>query len=619
MKRLAMGSVGNQILRISLLARALAHARDAAPTRPALAGSDPKAEAREHFRKGVAAFEDKRFGEAAEEFQAAYKLSPAFVVLYNIGEVNVALGRSVEAVDAFETYLKQGASAIPPERAREVQAEIETQLARVGTVKIEASPAGTNSTRRQAGRPLAAPPPGLQARDRGKPRDRSKSVRLPRGGQARDVDVAGRSETIVAFELVPVAPQHPDPLPRPQLPSRPAGGSGASSDVLAIDIRSFADFGRARSGSARGAAPGRTIDVLGLAAHSRAGAGARGCDDHRGGWHRCLSRSQPRERRAQSALDGDGQHAGQRLESRAVGLQRRQAAERARLDHRGNRRGSRCRRRPAVHYCPCGRKIGRGFIRALDLTGLLGSHGGGAMVRRDRPKGRRAMETSASRVMKEVRLLALAVFLPVVIGCVGGAPNKPSADAGGTGGAATGGSAGTPGAGGTAPSGGGTGGIVGGAGGTAETAGSAGGGGKAGAGAGAAGGSSSAGAGGGFAGAGGTGGGCVETCYEAAYPGTSYGNDSCSTSFDRMEPSGAMEHRAPNRISFLLLRQSVSRPRVVGTSRVPASSNRTIPSGASTPAASRRKASSEMARIAYLSHRSRIPHRRRRSSVDSNR
>ena len=46
------------------------------------------------------------------------------------------------------------------------------------------------------------------------------------------------------------------------------------------------------------------------------------------------------------------------------------------------------------------------------------------------------METSASSMMKKVRLVALAVLLPVGIGCVGGAPNKPSADAGGTGGVA---------------------------------------------------------------------------------------------------------------------------------------------------------------------------------------
>src|SRR5262245_8814518 len=91
--------------------------------------ADAKAAARARFEKGVAAFDERRFAEAAQEFEAAYKLSPAFVVLYNIGQVNVVLGRAVEAADAFDRYLKQGASAVSAERRREVEAEIEKQTA----------------------------------------------------------------------------------------------------------------------------------------------------------------------------------------------------------------------------------------------------------------------------------------------------------------------------------------------------------------------------------------------------------------------------------------------------------------------------------------------------------
>ena len=107
---------------------------------PARAQADAKSAAHEHFAKGVAAFDDRRFGEAAEEFDAAYKLWPAFVVLYNIGQVNVALGRSVEAVDAFDKYLKQGASSVTAERRREVEGEIEKQTARIGTLSIRTFP-----------------------------------------------------------------------------------------------------------------------------------------------------------------------------------------------------------------------------------------------------------------------------------------------------------------------------------------------------------------------------------------------------------------------------------------------------------------------------------------------
>ena len=110
----------------------------------AWAQSDPKAAAHEHYERGLAAFDDERFQDAADEFEAAYRISPAFAVLYNIGRVNVALGRSVEAVQAFEKYLAQGAAAIPSDRRREVSAELERQRARIGTLTIRTVPASVD-------------------------------------------------------------------------------------------------------------------------------------------------------------------------------------------------------------------------------------------------------------------------------------------------------------------------------------------------------------------------------------------------------------------------------------------------------------------------------------------
>ena len=111
-------------------------------TRWAAAEPDARAEARRHFDQGVAAFEQRRFGKAAREFQEAYQLSPHYSVLYNMGQVNVALGRPVEAVEAFERYLAQGGSTIPAARKAAVQAELETQRALLGTVAVQVEPAG---------------------------------------------------------------------------------------------------------------------------------------------------------------------------------------------------------------------------------------------------------------------------------------------------------------------------------------------------------------------------------------------------------------------------------------------------------------------------------------------
>jgi tetratricopeptide (TPR) repeat protein len=192
--------------------------------RPALAQSDNKTAARVHFEKGVSAFADRRFAEAAEEFETAYRMSPAYVVLYNIGQVSVALGRSVEAVDAFDKYLRQGASSISAERRQEVLAEIEKQRARIGTISVRTFPEGA-SIRLDGivvGRtPLPAPLRVTAGRH-------SIEALLPKHNpESRELTVEGRANlalelTLEAIAAPPVAaPTPPAPAPREPAAERP--------------------------------------------------------------------------------------------------------------------------------------------------------------------------------------------------------------------------------------------------------------------------------------------------------------------------------------------------------------------------------------------------------------
>ena len=71
--------------------------------------NDPKVEAKAHFRRGIEAYEAHRLSEAAAEFRMAYELSPAYKVLYNIGQVSAALGDAVAAVNAYESIWNRGA------------------------------------------------------------------------------------------------------------------------------------------------------------------------------------------------------------------------------------------------------------------------------------------------------------------------------------------------------------------------------------------------------------------------------------------------------------------------------------------------------------------------------
>lgn len=99
-------------------------------------------DAKSHFESGVDAFQMKRFAEAVQEFELAYKAFPAFQVLYNIGQVNVALGRHVEAIRALADYLSQGGPQVSAERRAEVEAELRRQYEFVGRLRFEVEPDG---------------------------------------------------------------------------------------------------------------------------------------------------------------------------------------------------------------------------------------------------------------------------------------------------------------------------------------------------------------------------------------------------------------------------------------------------------------------------------------------
>jgi hypothetical protein len=172
----------------------------AADAPPSANADDARAAAHAHFDKGLAATNAQRFGEAAEEFQKAYDLWPDFKVLYNIGRVRVALGQSVEVVDAFEAYLAQGGDELTPERKDEVRREIDEQRARIATITVLASADGADVRidGRLVGRSPLAKPVRVAA---GK---HAIEALLPgQPAQLQDVDVPGAATMEVVFKFPP--------------------------------------------------------------------------------------------------------------------------------------------------------------------------------------------------------------------------------------------------------------------------------------------------------------------------------------------------------------------------------------------------------------------------------
>jgi hypothetical protein len=130
-------------LRISLLAALLWGA-------PALAQetsvgettAEPQAAASVHFQAGIALAQRGELAAAVTEFEAAYAASPHYSVLYNIAQTEVARGRFVQAVAAFERYLATGELAIPLDRRKAVLGLIAEYEKNIGALQLEIAAPG---------------------------------------------------------------------------------------------------------------------------------------------------------------------------------------------------------------------------------------------------------------------------------------------------------------------------------------------------------------------------------------------------------------------------------------------------------------------------------------------
>jgi len=208
-------------LALALGASSRAAAEDGAVATPS---ADSKAAARAHFDKGLAASTDQRFGEAVGEFERAYELWPDYHVLYNIGRVRVALGRPVEAVEAFEAYLGKGGGEIPADRRREVREAVAAELTHVATIAVRVSPDGAEV--RLDGRLVGLAP--LAASLRVAEGKHTLEAMLPsRPALLRELDLPGGSKLDVALVFPAPAPTPPAltapaPAPPPLVGALPA-------------------------------------------------------------------------------------------------------------------------------------------------------------------------------------------------------------------------------------------------------------------------------------------------------------------------------------------------------------------------------------------------------------
>ena len=112
---------------------------------PSQRDAQAKARAQGLLSEGTAAYGRGDYAAALDKFTAAYKIFPSPKLWFNIGQANRDLGRPVEAVEAFDRFLRDAGDA-PPEtlaEARRSAAELKTKL---GQIQVSCAVDGTEIT-----------------------------------------------------------------------------------------------------------------------------------------------------------------------------------------------------------------------------------------------------------------------------------------------------------------------------------------------------------------------------------------------------------------------------------------------------------------------------------------
>jgi tetratricopeptide (TPR) repeat protein len=98
--------------------------------------------ARTRFRRGVQLYDEGDYKLALVEFTRAYELAPNYHLLYNIGEVQLQLGRYASAMRSLKEYLQQGGADVPPDRRKDVERDIASLRQKTATFSVKVSVPG---------------------------------------------------------------------------------------------------------------------------------------------------------------------------------------------------------------------------------------------------------------------------------------------------------------------------------------------------------------------------------------------------------------------------------------------------------------------------------------------
>jgi hypothetical protein len=125
---------------IRLLAAVLVLSLGAAPA----ARGDDLAEAKASFRRGVELYRDRRWKEAMEEFQAAYRAKPHGALHYNVAQCRERLDDWPGAIRSYHDYLRELPGAGDKDAVEAAVKRLEEKLAKAGVqvLLLDSTPPG---------------------------------------------------------------------------------------------------------------------------------------------------------------------------------------------------------------------------------------------------------------------------------------------------------------------------------------------------------------------------------------------------------------------------------------------------------------------------------------------
>ncbi|MEZ4405903.1 MAG: tetratricopeptide repeat protein [Polyangiales bacterium] len=96
--------------------------------------------ARETYARGLESFRSQRYAEALLAFESSYRAEPRPEVLYNIGLVQRALGRYLDAIDSWERFLAGDTSSVGAAVTQQARDGVTAMRSMVATVTLRAQP-----------------------------------------------------------------------------------------------------------------------------------------------------------------------------------------------------------------------------------------------------------------------------------------------------------------------------------------------------------------------------------------------------------------------------------------------------------------------------------------------